>query len=74
MKKKATVITYGCQMNVNDSAKVKKILDNMGYTFTDNIRDTDLVIVNTCTVREGAAIKVYGKLGELKNIKKIETV
>ncbi len=69
MNKKATVITYGCQMNVNDSAKVKKILHDLGYTLTEDIYNSDLVMINTCTVREGAAKKVYGKLGELKNIK-----
>lgn len=70
MQKKATIITYGCQMNVNDSAKVKKVLKNIGYDIIDDINDSDLILINTCTVREGAAQKVYGKLGELKNIKK----
>ena len=69
MSKKATVITYGCQMNVNESAKMKQILQAMGYEIVDDIDDSDLVFLNTCTVREGAAVKVYGKLGDLKRLK-----
>jgi len=69
MKKKATIITYGCAMNVNESAKIKNILQNMGYDMTDNVAESDAVFLNTCTVREGAATQIYGKLGELKPIK-----
>jgi len=70
MNKKATIITYGCAMNVNESAKIKNILQNMGYEITENIAESDAVFLNTCTVREGAATQIYGKLGELKPIKK----
>ena len=56
MSKKVTVITYGCQMNVNESAKMKQILQTMGYEIIDDIEDSDLVFLNTCTVREGAAV------------------
>ncbi len=69
MSKKATVITYGCQMNVNESAKMKQILQSIGYEIIDNVNESDLVFLNTCTVREGAAVKVYGKLGDLKRLK-----
>lgn len=69
MSKKATVITYGCQMNVNESAKIKKILENIGYELTDNIEETDIAFLNTCTVREGAATQIYGKLGEIKRVR-----
>ena len=69
MEKRATVITYGCQMNVNESAKMTQMLKKMGYEMTEDIEDSDLVFLNTCTVREGAATKVYGKLGDLKRIK-----
>ncbi len=64
--KKATIITYGCAMNVNETAKIKKILIDMGYEMTDNIEESDAIFLNTCTVREGAATQIYGKLGELK--------
>mgnify|MGYP001690794526 CR=1 FL=1 len=78
VEKRATVITYGCQMNVNESAKMKQMLQTMGYQqmlkkmgyeMTEDIEHSDLVFLNTCTVREGAATKVYGKLGDLKRIK-----
>lgn len=63
------MITYGCQMNVNESAKIKKIFENLGYEITENIRESDAIFLNTCTVREGAATQIYGKLGELKQVK-----
>jgi tRNA-2-methylthio-N6-dimethylallyladenosine synthase len=69
VSKKATIITYGCQMNVNESAKMKQMFQNMGYEMTDEIKESNVVFLNTCTIREGAAIKVYGKLGELKTLK-----
>ena len=69
MSRKATIITYGCQMNVNESAKMKQMFQNMGYEMTDEIKESNVVFLNTCTIREGAAIKVYGKLGELKTLK-----
>ena len=67
--KNAVIITYGCQMNVNESAKIKKILQNMGYNITEEITEADAVFLNTCTVREGAATQIYGKLGELKAVR-----
>jgi tRNA-2-methylthio-N6-dimethylallyladenosine synthase len=69
VSRKATIITYGCQMNVNESAKMKQMFQNMGYEMTDEIKESNVVFLNTCTIREGAAIKVYGKLGELKTLK-----
>lgn len=68
-KKKATIVTYGCQMNVNETAKIKKILEENGYEMTDDIHDSDAVFLNTCTVRAGAAGRIEGKLGNLKTIK-----
>lgn len=67
--KKASIITYGCQMNVNESAKIKNIFQNLGYIVTEDIDDSDAVFLNTCTVREGAATQIFGKLGELKQLK-----
>ncbi|WP_035945169.1 tRNA (N6-isopentenyl adenosine(37)-C2)-methylthiotransferase MiaB [Fusobacterium perfoetens] len=69
MKKNATVITYGCQMNVNESAKIRKIMENLDYNMTEDIESTDVVFLNTCTVREGAATQIYGKLGDLKRVR-----
>lgn len=67
--KNAVIITYGCQMNVNESAKIKSILQNMGYNVIEDISEADAVFLNTCTVREGAATQIYGKLGELMAVK-----
>ena len=68
-KKKATIITYGCQMNVNETAKMTRLLEKNGYEMTDDIHDSDAVFLNTCTVRGGAAGRIEGKLGNLKTIK-----
>jgi tRNA-2-methylthio-N6-dimethylallyladenosine synthase len=64
------VSTFGCQMNAHDSEKLKGILEEIGYEATDNEKDADFVIYNTCCVRENAELKVYGRLGALKNNKK----
>ncbi|MCK5780785.1 MAG: tRNA (N6-isopentenyl adenosine(37)-C2)-methylthiotransferase MiaB [Psychrilyobacter sp.] len=68
-RKKATIVTYGCQMNVNETAKMKKLLEENGYDIIDDIHNSDAVFLNTCTVRGGAAGKIEGKLGNLKTIK-----
>ena len=65
----AAVITFGCQMNARDSEKLVGILVKMGYVETDN-ENADFVIYNTCTVRENANNKVYGRLGILHGYKK----
>lgn len=67
--KKAYVRTYGCQQNVSDSEKLSGMLEQMGYTFTDSPKDADLVLFNTCAVREHAEQRVLGNVGALKGIK-----
>lgn len=64
------IYTMGCAMNENDSQKYSGMLESMGYSKTNNIEDADFVLFNTCCVRENAEKSVFGKLGELKNIKK----
>lgn len=66
----AAVTTFGCQMNAKDSEKLKGILGEMGYITGKEEEEADLVIFNTCTVRENANLKVYGRLGSLKSWKK----
>lgn len=61
--------TYGCQMNEHDSEKLAGVLKQEGYQPTDNIEDADVILLNTCCVRENAELKVYGKLGQLKQFK-----
>jgi len=69
-KKKHLTLTYGCQMNEHDSEKLAGMLSNMNYLECDNKEEADLVIFNTCCVRENAELKVYGNLGQLKPLKK----
>lgn len=66
----ACVRTYGCQQNVADSERIKGMLAEIGYSFTENTEEADLVLFNTCAVREHAELKVYGNVGALKNLKK----
>ena len=63
------ILTMGCQLNENDSEKICGMAEKMGYTETDDIMDADLVIYNTCCVRENAEEKLFGKLGEVKKQK-----
>lgn len=68
--KKYHILTYGCQMNKNDSEIIAGMLAQKKYQPTNNMREADLIILNTCSVREGAEQKVYGKIGEIKSLKK----
>lgn len=61
--------TYGCQMNVHDSEEIAGMLENLGYTACDSEEEADLVILNTCAIRENAHDKVFGFLGRCKHIK-----
>ena len=63
------IVTYGCQMNVHDSEKLAGILHEIGYTQTDEQQEADLILFNTCCVRENAELKVYGNVGALKSYK-----
>jgi len=67
---KACVTTFGCQMNAKDSEKLCGILSDCGYEITDNEKEADFVIFNTCTVRDNANQKVYGHLGIMHHMKK----
>lgn len=64
------VTTFGCQMNAKDSEKLTGILKQVGYDFVDKEEEADFVIFNTCTVRDNANQRVYGRLGVLKPVKK----
>ncbi|TGQ65032.1 MAG: tRNA (N6-isopentenyl adenosine(37)-C2)-methylthiotransferase MiaB [Mesorhizobium sp.] len=67
--KKVFVKTYGCQMNVYDSQRMTDALAADGYTATDAIVEADLVLLNTCHIREKAAEKVYSELGRIRDMK-----
>lgn len=69
-RKKYLTVTYGCQMNINDSQKLEDILEEIGYIKTSKEADADFILFNTCCVRENAEQRVYGNLGHLKARKK----
>lgn len=66
---KYNILTMGCQLNENDSEKLCGMLEKMGYIKTENFKEADLNLFNTCCVRENAEDKLFGKLGELKKLK-----
>src|SRR6266849_3731325 len=67
--KKLYIKTYGCQMNVYDSARMADLLAPLGYAPVENAELADMVILNTCHIREKATEKVYSELGQLKRLK-----
>jgi len=67
---KAFVHTYGCQGNVADSEHIKGMLVEMGYELCDNVEAADLILYNTCAIREHAEDRVFGNVGALKRLKK----
>ncbi|MBR2876335.1 MAG: tRNA (N6-isopentenyl adenosine(37)-C2)-methylthiotransferase MiaB, partial [Clostridia bacterium] len=67
---KAFVHTYGCQGNVADSEHIKGQLIEMGYVMTDTTENADIIIYNTCAIREHAEDRVFGNVGALKTLKK----
>ena len=68
--KKYLIKTHGCQANFRDSETIAGLLDNLGYKSCDNEEDADIILINTCAVREGAEDKVFGEVGALKRLKK----
>ena len=71
---KYIILTMGCQLNENDSEKLAGMLVKMGYTETDKLEDANLVLFNTCCVRENAEERLFGKLGEIKKLKENKEV
>jgi tRNA-2-methylthio-N6-dimethylallyladenosine synthase len=67
--KRLYIKTYGCQMNVYDSERMADVLAPLGYGMTDRAEDADLVVLNTCHIREKATEKVYSELGQIKRLK-----
>ena len=66
----AYVHSYGCQANVAEGEKIKGVLSQLGFGFTENIEEADLILLNTCAVREGAEDRVFGNVGALKHNKR----
>ena len=68
--KKYFLRTYGCQMNMHDSEEIRKYLEMLGFTETMVLEESDLVVLNTCAIRENAHDKVFGYLGRCKHLKR----
>lgn len=64
------IVTYGCQMNVHESEKIAAILENMGYECGQMREEADIIVFNTCAIREGAEDRVFGNVGSLKKQKR----
>ena len=67
--KKYFIRTYGCQANIRDEESMRGMLEGVGFTKVEEEKDADLIIINTCAVRENAEDKVYGEIGNLKRLK-----
>src|SRR5947207_6950811 len=61
--------TYGCQMNVHDSERMAGLLEQAGYDAAPDAADADVVVINTCSVRDGAENKLYSRLGEIRQMR-----
>ena len=70
--RRAYVRSFGCQLNVSDGEKIQGLLKKMGYSFTENEQEADLIILNTCAVRENAEDRVYGIVGSMKKLKELK--
>ncbi len=68
--KKFCVITYGCQMNIHESEKLSGMMVSLGYSYTNDKKNADVIIFNTCCIRENAEKKAEGNIGALKSLKK----
>ena len=64
--KKVYIETYGCQMNVNDSEVILSILQNDGYSLTENIEEADVILANTCSIRDNAEQRIWGRIDQFK--------
>ncbi len=70
MQEKYHIVTYGCQMNVHESEKIAGILRGMGYIETETLENADIIVFNTCCIRENAENHAFGNIGALKKLKK----
>ncbi|MCM8804834.1 MAG: tRNA (N6-isopentenyl adenosine(37)-C2)-methylthiotransferase MiaB, partial [Candidatus Omnitrophica bacterium] len=73
MSKKFFIKTYGCQMNFYDSDKLKKILIDNGFIESSSLKDSDIIIVNTCSVRKHAEDRIFSFINSIKNIENNKT-
>ncbi len=71
---KYAILTMGCQLNENDSEKIAGMLEKMQYEYIEDYRNADLIVFNTCCVRENAEERLFGKIGEVKKLKESKNV
>ena len=71
---KYAILTMGCQLNENDSEKIAGMLEKMQYEYIEDYKDADLIVFNTCCVRENAEERLFGKIGEVKKLKESKDV
>lgn len=72
MGRKLFIETYGCQMNVGDSEIVVSIMQEHGYIYTEQISEADVILINTCSVRDNAEQRIWGRLAEMKRYRKLK--
>ena len=65
-KPKVYIETYGCQMNVNDSEVILSILQDAGYVLTEDIEQADVILANTCSIRDNAEQRIWGRIDQFK--------
>ncbi|MFI3281066.1 MAG: tRNA (N6-isopentenyl adenosine(37)-C2)-methylthiotransferase MiaB [Rikenellaceae bacterium] len=70
MGKRLFIETYGCQMNVGDSEIVVSILQKEGYIYCDKIEEADIILINTCSIRDNAEQRIWGRLNEMKHLRR----
>ena len=71
---KYAILTMGCQLNENDSEKLAGMLEKMGYSEAEDYKNADIIIFNTCCVRENAEERLFGKIGEIKKLKENKNI
>ena len=72
--KKVYIETYGCQMNVNDSEVILSILQDAGYSLTESIEEADVILANTCSIRDNAEQRIWGRIDQFKLQKRTRDV
>ena len=68
--KKIFIETYGCQMNFGDSEIVVSVMQDEGYFYTENIEEADIILINTCSVRDNAEQRIWGRLSEMRRLRR----
>ena len=68
--KRLFVETYGCQMNVGDTEIVVSLMQDEGYVYTERIDEADIILINTCSIRDNAEQRIWGRLAEMKRLRR----